>query len=287
MSFTPTPNDPFAQQGGLNPEEQPIQGDDFPENEAPTRQRVPPLSDAAPAQPEGLARASEQAGNPSPPAGRFPSSRPPEDTPTQQANHPPARQPAHPVSSEEKASLPGQLAGVVGLLLLVCFFLPWSFTPDIRAATSQPSARIPTASHSGWSTANGLPLNGGATLFNLFPQLWLVLIGALALIAVAALLWLHRISQRLAAALITIISLFSLLLEILFLVQINSVQAAVPGRLNQTLYGVSWGFWLALVATLVALGTGASMLYQAYAPDLQRRPQAPRLPEGQQPYPTA
>ena len=176
---------------------------------------------------------------------------------------------------------------MAGLLLLVCFFLPWSFTPDIRAATTQPSASIPTASHSGWSTANGLPLNGGATLFNLFPQLWLVLIAALALIAIAALLWLHRITQRLAAALVTTIALFALLLEALFLVQINSVQAAVPGRLNQTLYGVSWGFWLALVATLVALGIGASMLYQAYAPDLQRRAQAPQLPEGQQPYPTA
>lgn len=256
MTFNPTPNDPLAQQSGFNPE--------------------------------------EQAGFPSSPPGGFPAPRPPEDTPTQQANYPPAQPPAQtpaqqerrPGASEEKASLAGQLAGMAGLLLLVCFFLPWSFTPDIRAATTQPSARIPTASHSGWSTANGLPLNGGATLFNLFPQLWLVLIGALALIAIAALLWLHRITQRLAAALITIISLFALLLEVLFLVQINSVQAAVPGRLNQTLYGVSWGFWLALVATLVALGIGASMLYQAYAPGLERRSQTPRLPEGQQPYPT-
>jgi len=234
VTFNPTPNDPLAQQGGFNPEEQ-------------------------------------QAGY----------------TPAQQPAHPSAQQGGQPGSPEEKASLPGQLAGVAGLLLLICFFLPWSFTPDIRAATTQPSASIPTASHSGWSTANGLPLNGGATLFNLFPQLWLVLIAALTLIAIAVLLRLHRITQRLAAALITIISLFALLLEALFLVQMNSLQAAVPGRLNQALYGVSWGFWLALAATLVALGIGAAMLYQAYAPGLERRPPAPRLPGGQQPYPTA
>jgi hypothetical protein len=185
----------------------------------------------------------------------------------------------------------GQAAGIAGALLVIFFFLPWSFTPDIRASTTQITSNFPTVSHSGWSTAVGIPLLGGTVQFTLFPHLWLVLLCALALIATAALLRLYRIGVRLAAMLITGLSLLALVLELLFLAQINSFQGAINalagGNLNQTLYGVSWGFWLALVATIVALGIGAYMLYQEYAPGARRTPQAPRFPEGQQPHPMA
>jgi hypothetical protein len=188
-------------------------------------------------------------------------------------------------------TLLGQVAGIAGLVLLIFFFLPWSYTPDIRTAITQPTGTIGTINHSGWSSAVGLPLNGGNILFNLFPHLWLVLVSALALIVIAVLLGVHRITLRLAAILISIISLFALLLEILFLVQMNSVQGAVNeqlgGQLNQTLYGVSWGFWIALIATIVALGVGAYMLYREFVPQARQTPQAPRFPGGQQPYPTA
>jgi hypothetical protein len=188
-------------------------------------------------------------------------------------------------------TLLGQVAGVSGLLLVVFFFLPWSYTPDVSAASTQITDRIPTTWHSGWATAIGVPLFGGTTNFNIFPQLWLVLFSALALIVIAWLLGTQRISHHLASILVTLTALFALLLEIFFLVQINSFQSAINdlagGRLNQTLYGVSWGFWLALVATVVALGVGVYMLYQAYEPRTPHPSQAPRFPGDQQPYPTA
>src|SRR5579871_4892416 len=184
----------------------------------------------------------------------------------------------------------GQVVGVAGILLLVFFFLPWCFTPDVSAASTPITNRFPTTSHSGWSTASGTPLLGGATSFNLFPQLWLILVSALALMVVAVLLGRHRIGVRLAALLTSIIALYALLLEVLFLVQIDSFQSAIDdlagGRLNQTLYGVSWGFWLALAATVIALGVGTFILYQEYAPEGTSTTRAPRFPGDQQPYPT-
>jgi hypothetical protein len=257
-----------------------------------------PLNDPSPR--EDTFPPVEQSGSPvSPQHGEYPPT--PETTPP-----PRAAQQRHPAPEDAGApgettavaqpfwtelTLLGQVAGVAGILLLIFFFLPWCFTPDVSAASTPITNRFPTTSHSGWSTASGAPLLGGATNFNLFPQLWLILLSALALIAVAVLLGRQRIGVRLAALLITIISLYALLLEILFLVQIDSFQGAINelagGRLNQTLYGVSWGFWLALVATVVALGMGAYMLYQEHAPEGTRAPRAPRFPEGQQPYPTA
>ncbi len=181
----------------------------------------------------------------------------------------------------------GQAAGITGLLGVIFFFLPWSFTPNVNRTITEPTRSTLTASHSGWSTASGLPLLGGGATFNVFPHLWLVLISMLALIAIAALLAAQRITIRVAAMLITLISLFALLLEILFLVQINSFQGAMNdltgGRLLQPLYGVSWGYWLSLAATVVALGVGAFMLYQEYVPGTPGRP---RIPGGQRPYPT-
>ncbi len=302
MTYHPTPNDPSAEEPPFNPDEQPTQRVNRSPNEQPTEQtRTSPAPQGA--YPSGDPASSfypqQQGGYPvppeanTPPRAAQPSSAAPQTGAANSSHY--GYEPGQPAAGRpafwSELTLLGQVAGVAGLLLLIFFFLPWSFTPDVSAASTQITNRIPTTWHSGWSTAVGVPLFGGTTNFNIFPQLWLMLLCALALIVIAGLLGAHRISQGLATLLITLTALFALLLEIFFLVQINSFQSAIDdlagGRLNQTLYGVSWGFWLALVATVVALGVGVYMLYEAYQPGTPRTPQAPRFPGDQQLHPTA
>jgi len=192
-------------------------------------------------------------------------------------------------------TLLGQVEGIAGILLVIIFFLPWLYAPDFTSASaSNPISgrigNIPTVSYSGWHTASSLPLFTSNASISLFPHLWLVLVSALALIVLAVLLGLGRISLRVAAILMTTLSLFALLLEVFFLIQANSIQSffesVAGGTLNQRLYGVSWGFWLTLAITVVALGVGAYMLLQEYVPGMARRPRTPQFPGGQQPYPT-
>ncbi|HEU5369676.1 MAG TPA: hypothetical protein VFU69_14485 [Ktedonobacterales bacterium] len=326
MAYNPTPNDPSSQDGGFLPDEEPTQH--FPRaDEAPTQWQPPSQRRFSPAQPEG-APPREQTSYPSghPASSFYPqpqnwSAGPPDAQTAPGAGQQPSAAPqpgaanyshyAYPEQPQPPAgatgapgptraaraqtlwrelTLLGQVAGIAGLALFIFFFLPWCFTPDTSAASTPITDRLSTTSHSGWASAAGLPLLGGTTSFNLFPHLWLVLISALALMAIAALLGLHRISQHVAALLITITALVALLLEVLFLVQINSFQGAISelagGRLNQTLYGVSWGFWLSLIATISSLGMGAYMLYQEYAPGRPSAPYQPRSPQDRQPYPT-
>ncbi len=174
--------------------------------------------------------------------------------------------------------------------MVIFFFLPWFYTPDFGRITALQSGNtIPTASHSGWSTAAGQRLFTNVPSLNLFPHLWLVLLGALALIAIAVLLGLRRISVRLAASLITLISLGALLLEFFFLIQASSIEGAVHASLNnsinQSLYGVSWGFWLAVIATIAALGVGIYMALEAFAPGTFRRTHAAGSPGSAQHLP--
>jgi hypothetical protein len=187
-------------------------------------------------------------------------------------------------------ALLGQVSGIAGILMVIFFFLPWSYTPDFTANLSGKTT-IPTVTHSGWQSAAGVQLFLNAPALNLFPHLWLVLLCALALIALAVMLGLHRIRVRTAALLISLISLGALLLEFFFLIQISSLGGAIRARLsnitNQSLYGTSWGFWLAVVATIAALGVGVYMLLEAFAPDtFRRRPRAPGMPGGPGQYPT-
>ena len=327
MAYNPTPNDPTPQDGGFPPDEEETQ--QFPlADEAPTQWQPPAQRRFSPAQPEG-ALPGEQTSYPSghPASSFYPqpqqnwSAGPPDAQPTPRAGQPPSAAPQPEAASYSHYTYPqqqppagapgapgptgaaraktfwreltllGQVSGVAGLALLIFFFLPWCFTPATSAASTPITDRLSTTSHSGWASAAGLPLLGGTTSFNLFPHLWLVLISALALMTIAALVRLHRISQHVAALLVTITALVALLLEVLFLVQIDSFQGAISelagGRLNQTLYGVSWGFWLSLIATIVALGVGAYMLYQEYAPGRPGAPYQRRSPEDRQPYPTA
>ncbi len=165
-------------------------------------------------------------------------------------------------------SLLGQVAGLGGVFLLIFFCLPWFFTPDFTSGNVGSKLSTPTVSYSGWHTASGLPIFDRTSSFDLFPHLWLIVVCSLALIALAALLGVQRISQRMAALLTSTIALFVLLLEFLFLLQANSIQAAVAAasgeKVNQTLYGVDWGFWLAVTTTIIVLGVGGFALLRIY-----------------------
>jgi hypothetical protein len=307
MTPQPTSNEPSRPEDTYLPDEhQTRQGNHAPGNtpmphqagHPPNRPESYPSGDPAssyypppypPPPQDGYLQPSD--GNAVPGIGRASPAMPPEDASDAEYDYAPqTRRRVGIQAFWRDLTLLGQVAGVAGLLILIFFFVPWSFTPDVSAASIQITNRIPTTWHSGWSTAAGVPLFGGTTSFNIFPHLWLVPICALGMLFFAWRLGRQRISQRLAALVITFIALFAVLLEMLFLVQITSFQAAIDdlagGRVNQTLYGVSWGFWLALVATVIALGVGVYLLYYGYAPRTATRPQAPRLPRDQQPFPT-
>ncbi len=189
-------------------------------------------------------------------------------------------------------SLSGQITGMAGILLLIFFFLPWLYTPDFTAAGVGSRNTVPTVSHSAWQTAGGVKVFSILPALNLFPHLWCVLLSALALIVIAILLGFQHLRPRAAALLITLISLAALLIEFFFLIQVNAIEGAVQSRLNnainQSLYGTSWGFWLAVVVTIAELGVGFYLLLEAYTPDTASEPGAPGVPGGpNQPAPTA
>jgi hypothetical protein len=186
-------------------------------------------------------------------------------------------------------ALSGQVSGITGVLMLIFFSLPWLYTPDFRANLSGKTT-IPTVTHSGWGTAAGVQLFSNIPALTLFPHLWLVLLCALALIALAVLLGLHRIALRRAALLLTAISFGALVLEFFFLLQVGSLGSAIrigiSATSNQTLYGTSWGFWLTVVTTIAALGIGIYLLLEIFAPETLRKPRAPGMPGGPGQYPT-
>jgi hypothetical protein len=186
-------------------------------------------------------------------------------------------------------TLSGQVSGIAGILMLIFFSLPWLYTPDFKANLSGKTT-IPTVTHSGWGTAAGAQIFSNVPALNLFPHLWLVLLCALALIALAVLLGLHRISLRRAALLLTTISLGALLLEFFFLLQVgslgNAIRIGISATSDQTLYGTSWGFWLTVVTTIATLGVGIHLLLEIFRPEPLRKPRAPGMSGGPDQYPT-
>jgi formate-dependent nitrite reductase membrane component NrfD len=124
-----------------------------------------------------------------------------------------------------------------------------------------------------------LPIFDRTSSFDLFPHLWLVVLCSLALIALAALLGVRRIGQRTAALLTSAIAVFALLLEFLFLIQANSIQAAVESaageKVSQTLYGVAWGFWLVVATTIAIAGVGGFTLLRVYGPGIRNTSHVP------------
>jgi hypothetical protein len=163
----------------------------------------------------------------------------------------------------------GQAAGVAGLLLLLAFFLPWFFSPAFTVNNPPGLRTFLTVPHSGWSAANGVPIFDASTQLSLFPHLWLVPLSALALIIVAAMLRMGHLSIRRASVLIFVPALLALVMEFFFLIQISSIESAFAisqaGIISrQAAYGLSWGFWFAVIVTVIALGIGLFLLLQEY-----------------------
>jgi hypothetical protein len=154
-----------------------------------------------------------------------------------------------------KLGLLGKIAGGAGLAVVIFFFFPW-----IAGATS----------YNGWSLANGFDTSGGS--FSLFPYLWLVLLGALGLIALAVLPAQRRLSQWAAAIATIATSGVMAALGLCFLVEANAILRGSSGSIGA-------GFWLAFLATLGVLGGAIYDLVQQrkghFAASLGQQPYAP------------
>ena len=165
----------------------------------------------------------------------------------------------------KKVGLAGQIALVAALALLVVFFLPWFSTTD------------PANPGSAWSQAtNGVQLSffgsGGCILcqapqVNIFPYLWLIPLAALGLVGIVWLLNQGVLWRRLAAILICVALLVALLVEVSYLLEVQSLHAyaeqalqATGLQLTSTTYNVTWGFWVAMALTGVALLVSSFLL---------------------------
>jgi hypothetical protein len=154
--------------------------------------------------------------------------------------------------------LAGQVALVSALALVVVFFLPWFSTPD------------PTSPGSAWNEAtNGVQMSffgsGGCVLcqapqVNIFPYLWLIPLAALGLVGIVWLLSRGVLWRRLAAILICVALLVALLVELSYLLEVQSLHTYAEQAMQATgqelagaTYSVTWGFWAALALTGVAL----------------------------------
>ncbi len=161
--------------------------------------------------------------------------------------------------------LVGQVALLAGLALVIVFFLPWFSSPD----ATDPGAA--------WSEAtNGIQtsfLSGGscvlcqASQISIFTYLWLVPLAALGLLAIVWLLSRGVLWRRMAAILISIVLLVALALEVLYLLEVQSlhtyaeqVMQSTGQQLAGSAYNVTWGFWVALAVTGAALLVSSFLL---------------------------
>jgi lysylphosphatidylglycerol synthetase-like protein (DUF2156 family) len=170
-----------------------------------------------------------------------------------------------------KLGLPGQIALGAGLAALVCFSLPWYAAPDRSKIINR---MFHTAAHIGWSAAvrlSGIGPPPGS--LDLFPQLWLIPLSALALLVTAWLAGQRRVAQRLAAGITLALSVLALLVELSFYLQIQAlegffgVQEEEGSLILPPAYSVTWGFWVAVAVSAVAV---AASIYT-----LQPRPLQP------------
>src|SRR5262249_40167324 len=151
------------------------------------------------------------------------------------------------------------------LALVVVFFLPWFATPD------------PTSPRSAWSeAANGAQMSffgGGACVLcqtpqiNIFPYLWLIPLAALGLLGIVWMLSRGLLWRRLAAIFICIVLLLVLVLEGSYLLEVQSLHSYAEQAMQTTgqklagaTYSVTWGFWVAIALTGVALFTSGLLL---------------------------
>ena len=210
----------------------------------------------------------------------------------------------------QSLGLNGKAALLVGLLTLIVFFFPWyasadpngTVTDTYTGSTGPYSGTGPssvsvtvsnTATYSGFNAANGIEKlpqynklvsesndtgvfrSDGSTppTVALSVYLWLVPLVGLILLIAAWLLSKSRLTSRQTTIALIASSVLLALLELSFLVTMNSLQndqertlnsgnSNVTVQLNSTLYGVAWGFWLALIAALAGLVAGLYVLSQ-------------------------
>ena len=95
---------------------------------------------------------------------------------------------------------------------------------------------------------------------NVFPYLWLLPLAALGLLGIVWMLSRGLLWRRLAAILISITLLVALALEVLYLLEVQSLHSyaeqvleATGQRISGSAFTVAWGFWVALAVTGAAL----------------------------------
>lgn len=189
----------------------------------------------------------------------------------------------------QRIGLAGQTTLLGGLALIIVFFLPWFSTPDSTAGpgggyqvTAQKQVIVAqTATASGWNTAaNGLQtpffVSGPCTScltphVNIFLALWLIPLAALGLFAIAWLLSRGLLWRRMAAILACITLLVALVVEVSFLLEVQSLQSyaeqvfqSAGQQLTGTAFSVAWGFWLALAVSGVGLLVSGFLLLQRH-----------------------
>lgn len=200
----------------------------------------------------------------------------------------------------QRLGLTGKATLLVGLLTLLLFFLPWYTLPDPNGTITFTGLGSQngtyTVSNRVTQSGFGIALGVEEPLFNkvvnenlqsriitvtyktdgsspptvaLYLYLWLVPLGALGLIATAWFLAQRRISSRLAAMTLAASSALSLLLEVSFLVAVNSAESNTEHiystenvHLTSPIVAVAWGFWLAWAVAVLGLGAGIYLLRQ-------------------------
>ncbi len=159
----------------------------------------------------------------------------------------------------QSLGLSGQVSGLAGLVVLICFVFPWFANA--------------TESYNGFSSASG---SFDGVSLSLFPYLWLVLLGAIGLAVNAWFISRRRLPSMTTTIITVATSAVMLALEICFLSEVNSFFELSDEKGGSGGAGV--GFWLAAIATAAALGVGI------YAWVQQRRPANPYQAPVAQPY---
>ncbi len=185
--------------------------------------------------------------------------------------------------------LAGQVILLAGLALGAAFFMPWLSAPDPLAGpgggyqVSPKTKEVTVVLHtvSGWNTAaRGLetPLFASnsctacaAPHISIFLSLWLIPLAALGLLAIAWMMGRGLLWRRMAAILACIVCLVALALEALFLLEVQSLQSynaqvfqAAGQQLKGAAFSVTWGFWVALAVTGLALLMSGFLLLQRH-----------------------
>lgn len=187
--------------------------------------------------------------------------------------------------------LGGQMILLAGLALCIAFFLPWFSTPDPTAnatggyeatATKGVFTVAKTMSVSAWSAAsngfpNPLPVGNSCSTscptfhITIFLSLWLIPVVGLGLIWIAWMMGRGLLWRRMAAIIACVMLLVALAQVGFFLLEVQSLQSfdqqlflSQNLQLTGTVYGVTWGFWVALVASGVALLVSSFLLLQRH-----------------------